>query len=158
MGWRAGNPKLGQLIDFLESLAEGARVDRGKNGVRSAMSVLSVLSFAAYKFQLSSLKACLTNPMVEAWRKSEKWSKRPPREAIPLPLRVLRVVKKLEEALKLDCGEDSWLLCCILLMVWASLRWSDCQRIQVDTIGESQDTIRGWCWRTMPVGHGLGDV
>ena len=31
VGWRAGSPKLGQLVDFLESLAEGAKVDRGKH-------------------------------------------------------------------------------------------------------------------------------
>ena len=82
------------------------------------MSVLTALSFAAYNFQLSSLKTCLTNPLVKAWRKADKWSKTVPREAVPLPL---RVVKKLEEALKAECVEDSWILCCILLMVWCSL-------------------------------------
>ena len=81
---------------------EGAKVvDRGKHRVRSAMSVLTALSFVAYKFQL--------------WRKADKWSKTPPREAVPLPL---RVVRKLEEALKAECSEDSCILCCILLMVW----------------------------------------
>ena len=78
VGWCAGSPTLGQLIDFLESLAEGAKVDRGKHRVRSAMSVLTALSFAAYRFQLSSLKTCLTNPLVEAWRKADKWSKTAP--------------------------------------------------------------------------------
>ena len=139
VGWCAGSPKLGQLVDFLESLAEGAKVDRGKHRVRSAMSVLTACSFAAYRFQLSSLKTCLTS-LVEAWRKADKWSKTAPPEAVPLPL---RVVKKLEEALKTECGKDSWILCCILLMVWCSLRWSDCQRVQVDTISKSEDIMAG---------------
>ena len=116
------------------------------------MSVLTALSFAAYEFRLSSLKTCLTNPLVEAWRKADKWSKTAPREAVPLPL---RVVWKLEEALKAECGEDSWVLCCILLMVWCSLRWSDCQRVQVDTISKSEGIIRGWCRRTKSCPRGM---
>ena len=61
-------------------------------------------------------------------------------EAVPLPL---RVIKQLEEALKAECGKDSWILCCILLMVWCSLRWSDCQRVQVDTISKFEDIMAG---------------
>ena len=47
--WHAGAPNLGQLLDFLESLSDGAQQDRGKHNVRFAKSILSAVSFAAYK-------------------------------------------------------------------------------------------------------------
>ena len=77
LGWLAGKPKLGQILDFLEAVSTGALQDRGKHRVRSALSVISAMSFAAYKFQLRTLLSCLESPLVKTWRCSDKWSKKP---------------------------------------------------------------------------------
>ena len=65
------------------------------------------------------------------------------KEALPLPL---FAVAQLEEALQsLEAGAaDGWLLGCILLMIWGSLRWSDAQRLQLNTLACDDKSLRGW--------------
>ena len=64
VGCRPGSPSLEQLRDFLASLAEGAVLDRGRSRKRSALSVLSGLTFAAFKFQLSELEKLPRNVLL----------------------------------------------------------------------------------------------
>ena len=129
VNWQAGAPKLAQLLDFLRGLAEGAALDRGRGRVSSARSVLS-----AHKLRLISLLESLGNPLVRSWKSADKWEREPTREAIPLPL---AAVCALEQAVVADCAEDTWIICCILLMLHASLRWSDAQRMRVASIVSS---------------------
>ena len=84
------------------------------------MSCLSALAFAAFKFQLAVLAAGLSSPLIQAWTAHGKWSLPPVKEAIPLPLPVLR---RLESALLSldDC--DATLLAAFLFMVWGGLRF-----------------------------------
>ena len=152
VNWQAGAPKLAQLLDFLRGLAEGAALDRGRGRVSSARSVLSAITFTAHKLRLISLLESLDNPLVRSWKSADKWEREPTREAIPLPL---AAVCALEQAVVADCAEDTWIICCILLMLHASLRWSDAQRMRVASIVSDGDTIRGWTWRCKTSASGM---
>ena len=55
--WPACRPSLSQMLDFLASLSEGAITDRGRRRRKTALGVLSVLKFAASKFQVEQLAA-----------------------------------------------------------------------------------------------------
>ena len=46
LSWKPGKPLMGQMLDFLASLAEGSYVNRGSGRVRSAKSVLRGVRFA----------------------------------------------------------------------------------------------------------------
>ena len=50
VSWLAGAPNLGQLLDFLEGFSDGGLHDRGKHTGHSAVSILSAMGSAAYKF------------------------------------------------------------------------------------------------------------
>ena len=89
-GLAAGSPSMDELLDFTVSLVEGCRSNRGHGRRRSAVSCLSALAFAAFKFQLTVLAAGLSSPLIQAWKAHGKWSLPPVKEAIPLPLPVLR--------------------------------------------------------------------
>ena len=151
VGWHPGAPSLEQLLDFLASLAEGAVLDRGRNRKRSALSVLSGLSFAAFKFQLSVLEKLLKCPLVLAWRDAGKWQRDLVKEALPLPL---VVVRKLEAAFLDDPGDDLPVLGALLAMIWGSLRWSDIQRLRLSSIVLDDKGLKGWCWRTKSSARG----
>ena len=110
VGWRAGAPKLARVLDFLHSSTEGAALDRGKGRAASARSVLSAITFAAHKLRLASSLGSLDNPLLLSWKSADRWERLPTREAIPLPLTVVRAF---ERAVATDCAEDSWILCCI---------------------------------------------
>ena len=56
-----------------------------------------------------------------AWRDTGKWKRDMVKEAPPLPLVVL---SRLEAAFVNDPGDDVDVLSALLVMVWASLRWS----------------------------------
>ena len=131
--WSPGGPNLPQLLDFLASLAEGSLTDRGQRRKKSALGILSSLRFAASKFQLEQLAAALSSPLVTAWQNSALWTRQRVKEALPLPLVVLY---RLEQAVLQGAGEDSFLLCVILVMAWASLRWSDIQRLELASVVE----------------------
>ena len=68
--------------------------------------------------------------------------------------RMERLVKKvrrdeaLRKALPSACPEDRWFLSALLVMVWASLRWSDLQRLDLSSVTATQEALMGWCWRT----------
>ena len=116
------------------------------------------MGFAAFKFQLSSLTKVLENPLVLAWKQADKWHRSRVKEALPLPL---IVVQRLEAAVLGEPGEDRLLLCAILAMVWGSLRWSDVQRIALDSVvldggalwagaGEPSPACGGWRGPSFP--------
>ena len=149
---RPGCPSLCQLLDFLDALSEGSFTDRGRQRKRSALSVLSGMGFAAFKFQLSSLTKVLENPLVLAWKQADKWHRLRVKEALPLPL---IVVQRLEAAVLGEPGEDRLLLCAILAMVWGSLRWSDVQRMALDSVVLDGGALMGWCWQTKSSVRGM---
>ena len=58
------------------------------------------------------------------------------KEAPPLPLVVL---SRLEAAFVNDPGDDVDVLSALLVMVWASLRWSDVQRLRLCSVVLNDD-------------------
>ena len=145
LGWSAGSPSLQQLLDFLQCLVDGSRSDRGPARRRSALGVLSAMTFAAHKLSLSCLLNLLEQPLVLAWKRGDCWKRTRSKEAVPLPF---AVVKAFEAALPSACPEDRWFLSALLVMVWASLRWSDLQRLDLSSVTATQEALMGWCWRT----------
>ena len=150
--WRPGCPSLPQILDFLDALSEGCFADRGRRRKRSALSVLSAMDFAAFKFQLTQLCDTLQNPLVLAWKDASKWRQSRVKEALPLPL---IVVQGLEEVVVSDPCEGGLLLCAILAMFWGSLRWSDIQRLSLDSVILDKGVLKGWCWRTKSSVRGM---
>ena len=49
--WSAACPSLTQLVDFMKSLSEGVRADRGSGRARSASGILAAMKFVAFKLQ-----------------------------------------------------------------------------------------------------------
>ena len=72
LGWSAGSPFLQQLLDFLQCLVDGSLSDRGKSRRRSALGVLSAMTFAAHKLSLSGLLRLLDQPLVLAWKRAPR--------------------------------------------------------------------------------------
>lgn len=50
-------------------------------------------------------------------------------------------VKGFEAALPSASQEDRWFLCALLVMIWASLRWSDLQRLDLSSVVATQDLL-----------------
>ena len=148
----AGAPSLPQLLDFLQSLTDSSLSDRGCNRQRSALSVLSAMSFAAAKLDLSHLQAVLGGPLIEAWKRKDCWRLSRTKEALPLPLESLRL---LECAFLDSTPEDSWLLGGLPFMAWAGLRFSDMQRLDLESVVCRDGFIAGWCWRTKNSKRGM---
>ena len=77
-------------------------------------------------------------------------------EALPLPL---FVVCELEWASVTSEEEvDRFLIACFLTMLWAGLRFSDAQRVDLSSLQLSDGSLKAWCWRskTSPTGfHGV---
>ena len=123
------------------------------NRKRSAMGVLNGMNYAAQVLSLSVLQKHLATPLLKNLRKGDgdEWSKPQETEAIPLPL---CVVRNLEAAL-LENGEDTLFLAALLLMLWAGLRFSDIQRIDLSTVAAVDNSIRGFCWRTKSRKRGM---
>ena len=111
----AGSPTAKELLDFLLALAEGARSDRGSQRVGAARGVVHAMKFMAFKLELQKFHSLLAGPTVCAWLSSAKWDRAPSNEALPLPL---FAVCELEEAAASGAEEDSWVLGCLLLMLW----------------------------------------
>ena len=126
--------------------------DRGRHRRKTALGVLSALKFAAYKFQVEQLQSVLESPLVAAWQNSAVWTRQRAKEALPLPLVVLF---RFEQALVNGAGEDSLLLSVLLVMAWASLRWSDMQRLDLASVVLGSDHLAGWCWRTKSSKRGM---
>ena len=141
----AGSPTAKELLDFLLALAEGARSDCGSQRVGAARGVVHAMKFMAFKLELHKFHTLLAGPTVCAWLSSAKWDRAPPNEALPLPL---FAVCELEEAAASGAEEDSWVLGCLLLMLWGALRFSDGQRIDLASVQVEDGVIRGWCWRS----------
>ncbi len=127
------------------------RDDRGRDRKRSALPVLNSMNFAAQVLSLSVLQENLATPLIKNLREGDEWSRRQEAEAIPLPLFVLR---NLEAAL-LKNGEDTLCLAALLLMLWARLRFSDIQRIDLGSVVAVDNSIRGFCWRTKSRKRGM---
>lgn len=145
LGWSAGSPSLQQLLDFLQCLVDGSLSDRGESRRRSALGVLSAMTFAAHKLSLSGLLRLLEQSLVLAWKRGDCWKRTRTKEAVPLPF---AVVKGFEAALPSASQEDRWFLCALLVMIWASLRWSDLQRLDLSSVVATQEAVLGWRWRT----------
>ena len=94
------------------------------------MGALNGMNFAAQVLSLSVLQEHLATPLLTNLRKGDEWSKPQETEAIPLPL---CVVRNLEAAL-LGNEEDTLFLAALLLTLWAGLRLSDIQRIDLSSI------------------------
>ena len=148
----AGAPSLPQLLDFLQSLTDGSFSDRGCNRQRTVLSVLSAMTFASAKLELSPLQALLAGPLIEAWKRKDCWRLSRTKEALPLPLDAMRL---LERAFLDSTLEDSWLLGGLLFMAWAGLRFSDMQRLDLASINCADGFIAGWCWRTKSSKRGM---
>ena len=147
-----GAPPISALLDFLESLSVGALEDRGNARQRNALGVLSAMTFAAAKLSLESLQTLLREPMIQSWKKGDKWKRSRVKEAVPISFFAL---EKLEQVVAGASGDDRILLCAILLMAWGSLRWSDLQRLDLQSITSDATSIRGWCWRTKSSVRGM---
>ena len=150
-GFEVAAISLAQLFAFLESLAVGTFFDRGRGRRASAVATLAALQFGAWKLGLSVLENLLASSPVKAWKRGTDWHKSLCREAVPLPV---AVVKKLEEAAS-QGAEDSLFLCSMLLMCWCGLRWSDLQRISLDKVSPSDGILHGSCWRTKARKRGM---
>ncbi|CAL1158224.1 unnamed protein product, partial [Cladocopium goreaui] len=75
-------PPISALLDFLESLSVGALEDRGNARQRNALGVLSAMTFAAAKLSLESLQTLLREPMIQSWKKGDKWKRSTVKEAV----------------------------------------------------------------------------
>ena len=85
-----GAPPISALLDFLESLSVGALEDRGNARQRNALGVLSAMTFAAAKLSLESLQTLLREPMIQSWKKGDKWKRSRVKEAVPIPFFALK--------------------------------------------------------------------
>ena len=110
------------------------------------------MGFAAFKFQLTQLCDTLQNPLVLTWKDASKWRQSRVKEALPLPR---FVVQRLEEVVVSNPCEDGLLLCAILAMIWGSLRWSDIQRLSLDSVILDKGVLKGWCRRTKSSVRGM---
>ena len=136
------NVSLASLLDFLDALATGAKLDRGKGRCGRAKGVVQALRFVARKLGLESLQKTLGSAPVVSWLASSKWTASTVREALPLPL---FAVIQLEQALSSCEPGDWWPILCFLLMLWAGLRWSDAQRLDFESVILDGGSVRGWC-------------
>lgn len=71
---------------------------------------------------------------------------------MPVPFSALQ---RLGEEVARVNGDDKILLCAILFMVWGSLRWSDIQRLDLQSISCDASSVRQWCWRTKSSARGM---
>lgn len=150
--WQPGSPSMPALLDFLDSLSVGARQDRGACRKRNALGVLSAMTFAAAKLSLQNLQNLLGEPLIQSWKNGNKWRRGRVKEAMPVPFSALQ---RLEHEVARVNGDDKILLCAILLMAWGSLRWSDIQRLDLQSISCDAFSVRGWCWRTKSSSRGM---
>ena len=104
------------------------------------------MHFIARKLGLEPFAVILNGPIVSSWLSAQKWARRAPSEALPLPL---YTVCQLELA-ALACEEpvDSFLMGCFLVMLWSGLRFSDAQRVDLSSLLVADGSLRGWCWRS----------
>ena len=152
MGWKAGAPSMQQILDFLQGLTDGSHSDRGSSRIASAKSVLTAMSFCAYKLSLTSLLSILASPLIVAWKAGDSWNRSQTKEATPLPV---KVVHQLEQAFLSARDEDRWFLGAILAMIWGGLRWSDIQRLDFSCFNMTNEAILGACWRTKSSKSGM---
>ena len=129
-----------------------SRLDGERNGWAAAKSVVAALRFAAAKLQFAILSATLASPIISSWLAKDKWTAKPAKEALPLPL---HCVVSFERAVaSCDCNER-WLLLCFLLMLWGSLGWSDCQRVEIASTHLDDECHRCWVWRSKTSASGF---
>ena len=93
---------------------------------------------------LALWSATLASPVISSWLAKDKWTAKPAKEAFLLPL---HCVVSFERAVaSCDCSRR-WLLLCFLSMLWGSLRWSDCQRVEIASTHLDDECLRCWVWR-----------
>ena len=108
LDWELASPSLSHVLEFLRGLTVGSFVDRGRQRRRSAKSTLAAMSFAAFQFGLTSLQEVLQNPVVVAWKEERNWHTAWVKEAVPLPL---ELVRSFERAVVAGAGDDSLVEC-----------------------------------------------
>ena len=133
------NPGRLVLISFLSAVGEGKR---------SVACAVSALKFTAALMGWQEFLCDLDCQVVSAW-KQPVGPARACKEAMPLPL---FAIAKLERAV-IASGSfvksmDTFLIVCFLVMFWGALRFSDLQRIEVETIELQGVIARGHCWKT----------
>ena len=98
--------------------------------------MIHALGFIAHKLGREPFAVILNGPIVSSWLSAQKWARRAPSEALPLPL---YTVCQLELAV-LACEEpvDSFLMG----------RFSDAQRVDLSSLLVADGSLRGWCWRS----------
>ena len=116
---------------------------------------MHALRFVAHKLGLQAFACILRGPIVGAWLGAEKWDRKPLKEALPV---YFRVVRELEEAALCETCEDYSLICSFLLMLWSGIRFSDAQRMSLQSPEIDEEAVRGWMWRSKssPCGFPFG--
>ena len=107
------------------------------------------MRFVAGLLRLSELASSLASPLIQAWLQRNALNSRSRalgrREAVPLPL---HAVLALEQAFVDAADDEAYVIGCLLLMIWASLRFSDMQRVHIREAILDEATMRAWSWRT----------
>ena len=135
-------PPLVLLADFLQVSSRGSAL-----GVATAHS--RALTWMAKYAGFPSLKQALDAPITRAYTIPSEVV--PRKEAAPLPL---SFVVYLETCILKDLGTpaDHLIMGSILVLVWASLRWSDALWV---TPGDDSDIIRGVANKTKTTSRGM---
>eukprot|EP00435_Cladocopium_sp_Y103_P069657 s917_g33.t1 len=117
-----------------------------------AINYLKALSWVSKHAGFPDLLAILQLPLTKAYGVASNPS--PRREAPPLPL---SFVVWMENAILSGSGTvaDRFILGGLLLMVWGSLRWSDCQWISPSSLTTDADALRGLATRTKFTARGM---
>ena len=127
------------LSAFLSAVGEGKR---------SVACAVSALKFTAALMGWQEFLCDLDCQVVSAW-KQPVGPARACKQAMPLPL---FAIAKLERAVRASGSfvksMDTFLIVCFLVMFWGALRFSDLQRIEVETIELQGVIARGHCWKT----------
>eukprot|EP00435_Cladocopium_sp_Y103_P015148 s4770_g3.t1 len=117
-----------------------------------AINYLKALSWVSKHAGFPDLSATLQLPLTKAYGVASNPS--PRREAPPLPL---SFVVWMENTILSGSGTvaDRLILGGLLLMVWGSLRWSDCQWIAPSSLIIDAEALRGLATRTKSTARGM---
>ena len=131
------------LVTIMMRVRAAARHDAQINRIQSK-SFLQCLRWLAKTAEMPTLSTLLASELLSCFLKgSGDISQR--KEALPLPFAVLVAW---ERAITQDFNWTNLLLGGFLLAVWASLRFGDLQRCDVDSLNLANAILRGSCSQT----------